>query len=61
MTVPTPAGFTTVTVPVLDLSITPSKGFGGVVNNVTHITVEKPATELGLTGLQYIHTVKFAN
>ncbi|CAH3019635.1 unnamed protein product [Porites evermanni] len=50
MTAPTPAGFTTVTVPVLDLFFTPSKGFGGVVNNVTHITVETPATELGLTG-----------
>lgn len=61
MTAPTPAGFTTVTIPVLDLSITPSKGFGGVVNNVTHVTVEMPATELGLTGLQYIHTVKFVN
>lgn len=50
MTASTPAGFTTVTIPVLDLSITPSKGFGGVVNNVTHVTVEMPATELGLTG-----------
>ena len=60
MTAPTPAGFTTVTLPVLDLSIIP-KGFGGVVNNVTHVTVEMPAAELGLTGLQYIHTLKIAN
>lgn len=50
ITGPTPAGFTTVTIPLLHLSIIPSRDFGGLVNNVTHVTAEMPATELGLTG-----------
>ena len=53
ITGPTPVGFTTVTIPVLHLSVTPSVDFVAVVNNVTHIRAEMSATEIGLTGLHF--------
>ncbi|KAL9981626.1 hypothetical protein ACROYT_G010352 [Oculina patagonica] len=52
ITGPTPVGFTTVNIPVLHLSVHPSDDFGAVVNNVTHVTAEMPATQLGLKGFQ---------
>ena len=48
VTGPTPVGFTTVTIPILDLSIIPSDDFRGVVNNVTYVTAAMSAAELGL-------------
>lgn len=51
VTGPTPVGFTTVTIPVLHLSVFPSDDSTAVVNNVTHVTAEMPATQLGLKGL----------
>lgn len=51
ITGPTPVGFTTVNIPVLHLSMFPSVDFGAVVSNVTHITAEMPAEQLGLKGL----------
>jgi len=36
---------------VLHLSVFPSDDSTAVVNNVTHVTAEMPATQLGLKGL----------
>ena len=46
-----PTGFAMVVIPKLDLSITPSDGFRGVVNNVTKVKVQLTGKELGLLGL----------
>ena len=54
ITGPTPVGFTTVSIPVLHLSVNPSGDFNDVVNNATHVTAQIPATELGLKGLHYL-------
>jgi len=40
-----------VTIPMLHLSVFPSDDSTAVVNNVTHVTAEMPATQLGLKGL----------
>ena len=49
-----PTGFATVVIPTLELSITPSDGFRGVVNNVTHVKVQMSGKELGPPGLLII-------
>lgn len=54
VTGPTPVGFTTVNIPVLHLFMSPSDDFAAVVNNVTHVTAEMPATQLGLEGLYFL-------
>lgn len=54
VTGPTPVGFTTVNIPVLHLFMSPSDDFAAVVNNVTHVTAEMPATQLGLKGLYFL-------
>lgn len=46
----TPEGFTTVTIPQLDLSIVPSDDFQEVVNNVSIITTTMTPKEVGLAG-----------
>jgi len=51
ITGPTPVGFTTVTIPVLHLSVFPSDDSTAVVKNVTHVIAEMPAMQLGLKGL----------
>lgn len=34
--------------------MSPSDDFAAVVNNVTHVTAEMPATQLGLKGLYFL-------
>ena len=53
-----PTGFAMVVIPTLDLAITPSDGFRGVVNNVTHVKVEMSGKELGPSGLLIIYVRK---